>query len=911
MTRGFNELIAFNRGMISPLALARVDVKRLAFSAETQENWMPRKLGSMMLRPGFQYTGMTLSNNKAVHVPFIFTVSDTAILQITDTHMVPLVNEVPVTRVAVSTVITNGTFTTDLSNWTDADQSGAVSAWATGSYMGLTGTLSTAAIRKQTVTVGVGDRNKEHALRVVVNRGTVSIRVGSSDGADDYVNQIDLRPGTYSLAFTPTNNFFLQFSSLTDYQSQLTSVAIEGAGDVSLPTPWLTADLPNIRWDQSGDVVFVACDGYQQRRLVRFISTNSRSWGVDLYQPPDGPFELQNIGQTTLTPSAISGDITLTASQPLFYATMVGQLFSIDSTGQQVIGNITAADQWSDPIRVIGVGTARTITITRSGTWSGTVRIQSSVGDVGSWADVPGESWTTNGTVTYADGLDNQIVYYRIGIDVAEYTSGTAVVSLTFAAGSITGIVRVTGYTNNTTVTASVLKHLGRTTASVNWSQGAWSDRNGWPTCTALFEGRLWFGGRDNIWGSISNAYESFDDTQVGDSGPISQGLGSGPVDVVNWLLPLIRLIAGGEGAEHSIRSSSLDEPLTPTNFSIKEPSTRGSINVPAVKRDTSGFFVNQTGTRLCELNIENAVYSYDYTSIDRTEFCPEAITGTITRLAIQRTPDTRIHSVLSDGSVMVLVYDSLENVQAIVKVVTDGVVEDVFVMPNRGQPEEKVYYCIKRTIGGVAKRYLERWAMETECQGPYSTNTSLNKQADAFIIYSGVPTTVITGLSHLEGKQVVVWGDAQCFSRRDSNGVQTTFTVTGGQITIPTAVSNAIVGLSYTARFLSTKLSSNNPDGISGLTQKGRTDHMAMIMYNTYYQGLQYGTSADAIDELPLVEDDVITATDYVWPSYDHDAFEIDDIWSSDSRIYLQAMAPMPCTVLGAIVSSETSVKK
>src|SRR5581483_8723092 len=111
---------------------------------------------------------------------------------------------------------------------------------------------------------------------------------------DNYIPQTDLRQGTYSLAFTPTGNFYLQFSSLTDYQSLLASVSIEGSGTVTLPTPWATSNLPNIRWDQSGDIIYLACDGFQQRRIARYISTNSHSWGVDIYEPEDGPFELAN-----------------------------------------------------------------------------------------------------------------------------------------------------------------------------------------------------------------------------------------------------------------------------------------------------------------------------------------------------------------------------------------------------------------------------------------------------------------------------------------------------------------------------------------------------------------------------------------------------------------------------------------
>lgn len=901
MAKGFNELVAFNRGQISPLALARVDVKRVALSAETQSNWMPRVMGSMMLRPGLGKITSSLSNAKAINIPFVFNNSDTAILECTDSFLRPLESEAPITRVSVATAVTNGNFSANINNWTSADGSGSSSAYVAGDYMGLTGTGSTSGSRKQTLTVASGDLNKEHALRIVVARHTITLRVGNADGDDSYINQVVLRQGTYSLAFTPNSNIFIQVSNSNDYQSLLKSINIEAAGDVTLPTPWLLADLPNIRWDTSADVIFAACDGYQQRRIERH---QRRSWGIAIYGPLDGPFNLANTGTISLTPSAISGDITLTASSPLFRSTHVGSIFSITSTGQTVSKAITGANQWSDPIRVIGVGSARQFAYVISGTWAGTVRIQSSVGTIGAWADVPGEFWTINSSSTYSDGLDNQIIYYRIGIDTGEYTSGTANVSLTFAAGSIEGVVKITAFSSNTSVSASVLTHLGGTAASTTWSEGAWSDYRGWPTAVALFEGRLWWAGRDSIWGSVSNAYESYDSSTVGDSGPISSGIGSGPVDIINWIMPLLRLLLGGQAAEHSVRSSSLDEPLTPTNFAIKQPSTQGSINVPAVKMDLTGFFVNRTGTRLFDLTIENAVYSYDYGSSDKTLFCPEIITGTIVRIAIQRIPETRIHCILSDGTAAVLVYDSLENVQAWVKVVTTGTIEDVIVMPNPGATEDLVYYSVKRTINGSTVRNLEKWALENECQGG-----TLNKQMDAFGVYSGVSTTTIpTGMANTS---LVVWADGKVVGGTDTNANPISYMTDGsGTLTLPIAVSNAVYGLAYTAQFKSTKLSSNDPREGSGLTQKGRIDHMSLIMYNTHYQGLKYGTDLSTLDPLPLVEDSAVTAIDTVWPTYDHDAFEMNDIWSSDSRVCLQAQSPLPCTVLGAFVTSEVSAK-
>src|SRR3546814_906803 len=179
----------------------------MALSAETQTNWMPRALGSMMLRPGLEYIDSTKGDLLAKHIPFVKrTVSDMALIELTDSVMRVRIDDDVITRVSVSTAVSNGTFDTDLTGWTDADESSATSAWATGGYLSLTGTRFNAAIRRQEVTVGASDQNKEHGLRVVVERGNALLRVGSASGGDQYIAETTLRPGTHSLAFTPTGN---------------------------------------------------------------------------------------------------------------------------------------------------------------------------------------------------------------------------------------------------------------------------------------------------------------------------------------------------------------------------------------------------------------------------------------------------------------------------------------------------------------------------------------------------------------------------------------------------------------------------------------------------------------------------------------------------------------------------------
>src|SRR5882672_4246086 len=291
--------LAFNRGLVSRLALARADIKRLAMAAETQTNWVTRVLGSMMLRPGWGYLGSSYADSKAFSLPFIFSVNDKATLEITNVRLRVWISDALVTRVAVATVVTNGTFDTNLTNWTNADEVGATSAWQTGGYMGLTGDGTAFAIRRQQLAVAAGDQNKEHALKIVINRGPVVLRVGSVSAGDEYINETTLGTGNHSLAFTPTGvSVWVEFKSRLERIVLVDECSIEAAGVMVVTAPWLEADITKIRSDQSGDILFIACDGYQQYKIERRAT---RSWSVVIYQPEDGPFRTENITTTTLT----------------------------------------------------------------------------------------------------------------------------------------------------------------------------------------------------------------------------------------------------------------------------------------------------------------------------------------------------------------------------------------------------------------------------------------------------------------------------------------------------------------------------------------------------------------------------------------------------------------------------------
>lgn len=875
-------LAVFNRGRISRLAVARTDVSRISLSAAIQTNWVPRTLGPMSLRPGLEFIGETVENKDAIYIPFVYSNDDCALLEMTSNSMRIFDDGTDLVSVeTVGAVILNENFGTSLAGWVDADDAGAVSSWSSSQAMSLLGTKYAAARRRQTITPSVGEENTVHTINIVIARGPVLLRIGAAVGDDDIFRQAVLRTGYHSISFVPGGNFSIEFSSSLNYETLVHSCKIGIPGVLQVTTPWSYDECRSIRYAQSYDVLFVASEAEKPWRIER---RPNNSWSVVEYEANDGPFNTQNTSNLTITPSAITGDITLTASRPVFDVDHIDTIFSLSSQGQRVESDLSAELTYTNEIRVTGVGDQRKFQVSRAGTWSGTVTLQRSLGEPGAWVDV--KTYTTNATVTHDDGLDNSIAYYRIGFNAGGYTSGTAEVSLEFEGGSITGIVRVTGYISSTLVNAVVLSDLGADAATEIWAEGAWSDVNGWPDAVVINEGRLIWFGQGRTYASVSDSFTSFDPDYEGDAGPINRSIGSGAVNSTSWALALGRLLVGVDGGVHSIRSNSFDEPITASNYNSKPVSTAGTSDLPAVASDGSGYFVDRSEKRMFELQPSDTSAGFSK-PFDLTLLVPEIGEAGFYRMAFEESPDRRLHAVRGDGTVGLMVRDSAEDVLAWIDIETDGVVRDVAVLPGVGG--DRVFYLVKRTIGGVDHYYHEQMASHSECVGDY-----VNKLADSLVVGSGA----ITGIDHLEGEEVVIWGD----------GVdQGTATVSGGAIS--QSYDTWVVGLGYTATYKSAKLAGQTALGLS-LTQRSRIDHLGLLLADTHAFGLQYGPDLDTLDDMPMIEDGVQVDADSVWEDYDEDMIEFPGDWSTDNRICLRAAAPRPCTVLAVVASIDRQDK-
>lgn len=892
MPRAQPAVYSLNGGEVGREATPRLDLERLRFAGELYQNVIPKVIGSIQLRGGFEYKASSAVNETGnLFIKFVVGSTDNALLQFSSDGMRIFDGDAYVSRTGVSTAITNGDFSS-FTGWTD-ESTGSASASASGGNLVLAGASGSVAIARQTISVNGTDDTIEHGLNLEVVRGPINVTIGTTAGGDDLLSLDGLEEGSHSLAFTPgdtVTSVFLDISNEANKQALVDSATIDGAGAIVINHPWSVSDFARLKYDQSNDVIFVASGTFQQRRIER---RGVSSWSIVRYKTSDGPFDILPDENTTLTPSAASGNITLTASDSLFAASDIGSLFRITNFAQLVQDTLTTVAQVTDTIRVTGVGTvARRFNISVIGSgWTGEAVLER--------AFTEPVNFTTFQTFTaddasqdISDGLDNQIVFYRFRLTAL--TAGTVAVSMTYTGGTTRAIVRITGVTNATTASAEVLSPLGDTSATNQWDRGSWSDRQGWTDDVALFDGRLWWGRRDITYGSVSDAFDSFDDEVEGDSAPVVRSIGSKTSDGILWLLGLQRLAAGTGAAEISIRASSFDEPITATNFVPRQASTRGSADIAAVAVDSDAIFMQRSGTR--SYRFAFSPERNDYFSFDLTELHREILASGVKKIDVQRHPDTRVWYLLNNGELRCLVLELDQNVVAWCRVVTDGTYEDIAILPSSG--EDRVFGIVNRTINSSTVRYIEELAPFANAEGGAN-----NRIADSFITGTNGPaSTTITGLSHLEGEQVIVWADGAVLHDQDN-----TLTVSSGSITVSTAVTNYMVGLPYVGRWTSTKLAYGSALG-TALTQRKRVSHLGLVMMNVGWNGIRIGKDFNNVTRLRHELRGRALATNEVLDEYDYDASQFGGGWDTDSRVNIEMRAPYPATISAMVLHMRTN---
>jgi len=683
--------------------------------------------------------------------------------------------------------------------------------------------------------------------------GTMYVGEGK-DSAAGTDRKFRLVPFEYS----DTNAYCLEFGhNYIRFYAQSSQV-VSGGSAVEVSTTYTDAQLDELQFAQSADVLYVAHRSHPTRQLVRNSATSFTLSDVVFV---DGPYLDDNTTATTIAASATTGSVTLTASVAIFTSSHVGAFFRI-----------------------------------------------------------------TNSTTGYA---------------------------------------KVTGFTDTTHVTATVISTLGGTSAVTTWREGAFSAERGYPGCVTFYEQRLCLAGSpyrpQTVWVSKVDDYENFT-PGANDDDPIPFTIAANKVNVIQWLSQARNsLFIGTVGAEWQVKGSN-GAAITPGNIIVRQQTSEGSARIQPVPIKNALLFVQRGAEKLHEVTFDFLTDSFQ--APDLTLLSEDITSGGITHFDAQRTPDPIIWAVLSGGTLAAMTYQPDQKIQAwhahtiggvagaatitvtdyaapsttngwrpnesnnttadniytainahadftvanpsanvvtieetqrfgtgpttlsisdIVRLVTtnqtSAVVESVSVIPKditAGIYIDQVWLGVKRTINGATKRYVEY------------IDSTLN--TDSTLIYSGSSASSLSGLGHLEGETVAV---------KVVDAPQPDKIVSSAAITLSPAGASAQVGLPYTHTLTTLPPEFGAQAGAS--LSRLRRIHEVVLYLRSSSGGLInddsiiYRSSADDMgNALPL-----FTGTIRYTPN---------DSWDRDGSMTISGTQPLPFNLTALIMGTNVS---
>lgn len=642
--------------------------------------------------------------------------------------------------------------------------------------------------------------------------------------------------------FSVDDTFQLEFGHLY-IRFYKNGVRIEVLGvPVEVISPYTDAQLRNIHFTQSADVLFLFHRSHAQRKLSRVSDT---SWVLStiLYLPPPS-FEADVNLNDVLAYNGVTGTVVefLTTNMGFLNAD-VGRLI-IAGAGRAIIKNFISARQVQadvfdnfDATRItVGPGVLSSVgiavtTTADHGLAVGDHVIIASGAQVGQMNRVVTIPTLTTATLDIAFSMDQNGVDWKkmVPVPIGEWALrnspqttldpdkrepvGTQV---TLVAGIAAfrstdvgkfifiygGLVKITVFDSSVQVKGELLSVLSGTTVADppaapagSWTleETSWSIARGFPRTGEFFQGRLAQASTvaqpTTWWLSVSDDFENYAVGSRADDA-LDYTIASRRVNRIEWLADSVDLFFGTAGAELRAVGDRQGEPLGGDKIPLMERlSTQGCAAIQPGILSKRIIFVDRSHRKVLTISFsfeEDSFVPLEVTAV------AEHITESTIRLGpigVRQRLDPQIFFVRTDGVLIVLTFFPNEKVVGFTRIVTDGTFEAVSVIPQLAGKSDQVWVIVKRTINGVTKRYVEYFDADA---AEFVARAWTSLQTDCVKVYDGAAATVMTGLSHLEAKTVDVVADGS---------FKGTKIVSGGQLTLDDAASKVEIGLHYNSK--------------------------------------------------------------------------------------------------------------
>jgi hypothetical protein len=326
-----------------------------------------------------------------------------------------------------------------------------------------------------------------------------------------------------------------------------------------------------------------------------------------------------------------------------------------------------------------------------------------------------------------------------------------------------------------------------------DWAAGViYSPKDrGFPTVCAFHQQRLiLMANKDNptaLYGSGIGDYFQFT-PGPNDDEPWIYVLDSSDSPQIKWANSDRQLMLGTSNGEWLV---SAEVTITPTDISAQRQNAARSHLTRPVQVNNEVFYIEQGLRKLrgTQYFRERNANVSSYASVGAEHLIA---TDGIKRIVVQHVPEVMVTMVTTVGQIVTFVYEKDQNVLAFTPFKTDGEVYDVCAFFSLPFNRDDTYISVKRNGNWLIEKM--RYPCSKLC-GPLADNGLVFM--DGWV--TGQVTTdelsgakIITGLNHLEGKEVWVLVD-------DAWQIGT-FIVTGGIVSMPTSTPDGTfaAGLPY-----------------------------------------------------------------------------------------------------------------
>ena len=721
---------------------------------------------------------------------------------------------------------------------------------------------------------------------------------------------------------TALNTFQLNYLNGTAVNST-TWGAYTSGGTVAeiyeIASPYLTADLPDLNYVQSADVITIFHKSYPTKNLSR---TGDISW------------TLANKSYTPASAPAITiGNVGATGTTVYLYG-----ITAIDAiTGAETLAKVAATATGNATLTTVNYNTVVTDSIDM------TLYSKFYI-----WRKDPGSATGSAYYLldVYSNPGGSQVIYRDTGEAILDRT--------VLMPTDVDSFTPPYSTTNNYPATGTYYQQR-LMVANTNLNT-------------------------EEVQGSKIGAYNDFlKKTPIQEDDPVRFTMNGRQVNEVNYMIDLGKLLIFTSTGEHGAEGDGSGA-LTPTQINRKQYTYNGSAKrLPPIVIGDTALYVQARGTVIRSLGFtfQTAGYKGDELSIFSAHLFDDY---SLVDWAYQQVPHSIVWVVRSDGSLVGLTFIQEQQVIAFHRHdFKGGLCENVCVVPEGN--EDVLYVTVKRTINGAVKRYIERISSRqmigtnvidmkfmdsflsydgrnagvrtmTLSGSGWTSNDTLTMTASSgfftaadvgnqifiydpatgaeirFTINAYTSTTVVTGkphkdvpltlqavattewsravdeltgLWHLEGESVTVFGDG-FVAANPNNPSYTVVTVANGTIILDKPYAVIHVGIPITADVETLDIDTANGETISdkknlvgkvsinvnesrGIWVGGRPppSTASNILQGLAEAQIRY---EENYDDAVALKNGVVTVT-------------IENDWNSNGRVFIRQTDPVPLTIL------------